>query len=196
MRVFVAGATGVIGIRLLPLLVAEGHQVAGMTRSSTKVEELRTLGARPVVCDVFDVGPLRSAVRRFKPNVIFDQLTDLPDRADEIAEYRERNDRMRTEGTQNLITAAVAAGAERVIAQSIAWDHPDRRARAAVAEHERLVLDHDGVVLRYGQLYGPGTFYDAEPPPDPRIHVDEAARRTLPTLNTPSGVVTLVESDR
>jgi nucleoside-diphosphate-sugar epimerase len=195
MRIFVAGATGVIGIRLVPLLVAEGHEVAGMTRSPTKVEQLRALGAEPVVCNVFDAEALRRAVRRFEPNVIFDQLTDLPDRADETANYRDRNDRMRTEGTQNVISAGDASGAERVISQSIAWGHPDPGARAAVVEHEDLVLGHDGVVLRYGQLYGPGTFYDSEPPPHPRIHVDEAARRTPPTVNAPSGIVTLVESD-
>jgi nucleoside-diphosphate-sugar epimerase len=196
MRIFVAGATGVIGIRLVPLLVAEGHEVAGMTRSPTKADQLRAFGAGPVVCDVFDAEAVRQAVRRFEPDVIVDELTDLPDRADEIAKYRERNDRMRTEGTRNLIAAGDASGAERVIAQSIAWDHPDPGARAAVAEHERLVLGHHGVVVRYGQLYGPGTFYDAEPPPHPRIHVDEAARRTEPTLTAPSGIVTLVEVDQ
>src|SRR5207237_1310980 len=95
------------------------------------------------------------------------QLTDLPDRADEVAAFRELNNRMRGEGTRNLIAAARAAGADRFLAQSIAWRPPggDR----SVAEHERAVLDYGGVVLEYGQLYGPGTYYGNELPDPPRI---------------------------
>ncbi len=98
---------------------------------------------------------------------------------------------MRREGTRNLVAAASAAGA-RVVAQSVAWQVPGDGG-AAVEEHERAVLDAEGVVIRYGQLYGPGTFFESELPPVPRVHVDAAARRTLPMLDAPSGVVVVTE---
>jgi len=191
MRVFLAGATGVIGVRLVPLLVLSGHVVAGMTRSRGKIDQLAALGAEPVVCDVFNAGALTDAVRAFEPEAVMDQLTDLPDKPDELAQYAARNDRMRSEGTRNLIAAAVAAGAGRFVAQSIAW-RPKGRSES-VDLHERLVLEIDGVVARYGRLYGPGTFYERELPPHPRIHVDSAARATLPLLAAPSGIVTVAE---
>jgi len=194
-RIFVAGASGVIGVRLIPLLVEAGHVVAAMTRSPDKTGLLRELGAQPVVCDVFDADALIRAVSGFGPDVVFHQLTDLPDQAGDRARLSDRNDRMRTEGTRNLLAAAAAAGAERVIAQSISWELPAGRRRAAVAAHERAVLQAGGVVIRYGQLYGPGTYYEGDPPEPPRIHVDDAARQTLPALAAPSGV-TLVADDR
>ena len=120
MRIFLAGASGVIGVRLIPLLVTEGHEVAGMTRSPGKVEMLRELGAEPVVCDVYDAGALTAAVTAFRTEMVMHQLTDLPDTADQITDYRDRNNRIRTEGTRNLVAAMNAAGAERLIAQSIA----------------------------------------------------------------------------
>jgi nucleoside-diphosphate-sugar epimerase len=190
MRIFIAGASGVIGIRLVPLLVADGHTVAGMTRSPDKAGQLRDLGAEPVICDVFDRDALIRAVAAFRPDVVFHQLTDLPDREDEIAAYGDRNSRIRTEGTRNLIAAA---GTARVIAQSISWELPENR--ATTAEHERAVLQAGGVVIRYGQLYGPGTYFEAGPPEPPRIHVDDAARQTVPTLGVPPGV-TVVADDR
>jgi nucleoside-diphosphate-sugar epimerase len=194
-RIFVAGASGVIGVRLVPLLAAGGHVVAGMTRSPGKSGLLRELGAQPVVCDVFDADALTRAVSGFGPEVVFHQLTDLPDRAGDIAAFGERNDRVRTEGTRNLLAAAAAAKAERVIAQSISWELPSQHGRAATAAHERAVLHAGGVVIRYGQLYGPGTYYESDPPPPPRIHVDDAARQSLPALTAPPGV-TLVADDR
>jgi uncharacterized protein YbjT (DUF2867 family) len=157
MRIFLAGATGVLGRRIVPLLVAEGHTVAGMTRSADKADALRFLGATPVICDVFDADALMAAVSSFAPRAVMHQLTDLPDRLDKLADFGPRNDRMRTEGTRNLLAAAQAAGAEHVLAQSIAW-RPSGRG-GAVDELERQVLAHEGVVVRYGQLYGPGTFY-------------------------------------
>ena len=195
MRIFVAGATGVIGVRLVPLLVADGHTVAGMTRSPGKAGLLRELGAEPVVCDVFDLAALTQAVTGFGPDVVFHQLTDLPDEAADMARLSDRNDRMRGEGTRNLLAAAAAANAQRVIAQSISWELPSENRRAVTASHERAVLRAGGVVIRYGQLYGPGTFYQTAPPPPPRIHVDHAARLTLPTLAVPPGV-TIVADDR
>ena len=194
MRIFIAGATGVIGVRLVSLLVADGHMVAGMTRSAHKAELLRELGAEPVVCDVFDLPALTHAVTAFNPDVVMHQLTDLPDDVADMAVFGQRNDRMRSEGTRNLLAAAAEAGAERVIAQSISWELPAGRG-AVTAEHERAVLQAGGVVIRYGQLYGPGTFYETEPPRQPRIHVDDAARQTLPAFAVPPGV-TIVADDR
>jgi nucleoside-diphosphate-sugar epimerase len=194
-RIFIAGATGVIGVRLVRLLVADGHTVAGMTRSPEKAGLLRHAGAQPVVCDVFDSAAFTAAVTEFGPDVVFHQLTDLPDEAADIGRYGERNSRIRAEGTRNLLAAAAAANADRVIVQSISWEQPTGRDRAATAEHERAVLQAGGIVIRYGQLWGPDTYYPTAPPDPPRIHIDEAARQTLPTLLAPAGV-TIVVDDR
>jgi nucleoside-diphosphate-sugar epimerase len=194
-RIFVAGATGVIGSRLVPLLVADGHAVAGMTRSTHKAGLLRQLGAEPVVCDVFDAGALTRAVIAFAPDIVFHQLTDLPDNAADIPAFSERNNRIRREGTRNLLSAAAAASAGPVIAQSISWELPGESGRAATAEHERAVLQAGGVVIRYGQLYGSGTYYETAQPEPPRVHVDDAARQTVPAIGVPAGV-TIVADDR
>ena len=194
MRIFLAGASGVIGVRLVPLLVAGGHTVAGMTRSPEKAEAVRALGAEPVVCDVYEADALERAVSAFRPDLVMHQLTDLPDQLDELTAYRDRNNRMRTEGTRNLLAARQAAGAERFLAQSIAWRPP--AGGEAVEEHERLVLEAGGVVVEYGTFYGPGTFGGDTLPPPPRIHVDEAARRTIALLEAPSGVVVVAEQAR
>jgi nucleoside-diphosphate-sugar epimerase len=120
------------------------------------------------------------------------QLTDLPDDRDRIPEFAARNNRIRTEGTRNLLAAAREAGAPRFLAQSIAWTPPV--GGEAVAEHERLVLEAGGVVLRYGTFYGPGTYSGSDRvPPPPRIHVEEAARRTAHLLSARSGIVVLAE---
>lgn len=190
-----AGASGLIGVRLVPLLVADGHVVAGMTRSPQKAGLLRDMGAEPVVCDVFDAGALARAVTAFAPDLVFHQLTDLPDDAGDLAEFFDRNDRMRSEGTRNLLAAAAAAGADRVIAQSISWELRTGSRGSATAEHERAVLQAGGVVIRYGQFYGPGTFHETAPPQPPRIHIDDAARLTMPALGVPPGV-TIVVDDR
>ncbi len=100
MRIFLAGATGVIGIRLLPLLVEAGHAVAGMTRSREKAAQLQALGAQPVVCNVFDAGALAEAVAAFGPDAVTHQLTDLPDTLDELDRRASRNDRMRRVGIE------------------------------------------------------------------------------------------------
>ena len=192
MRIFLAGASGVIGVRLIPLLVRDGHEVAGMTRSPGKTAALRELGAEPVVCDVFDAGALAKAVTAFGPELVMHQLTDLPDQVERIREFAAGNNRIRTEGTRNLLAAAAQAGATRFLAQSIAWIPP--AGGEAVAEHERLVLAAGGVVIRYGTFYGPGTYSGADRvPPPPRIQVDEAARRTVALLTAPSGVVVVTE---
>lgn len=176
MRIFVAGASGVIGTRLVPLLVGAGHEVAGLTRSRPQVVE--ELGAQPVVCDVYDAAALAEAVRGFAPDLVVHQLTDLPDDVAQLEAARPANRRMRTEGTRNLVAAADGA---KTVAQSTAFP-------AATEEHERLVLDAGGVILRYGMLYGPGTWYArAEDAPPPRVHVDDAVRRTLDALDAPPG---------
>ena len=192
MRVFVAGASGVIGVRLLPLLVQDGHAVAGMTRSLEKLELLRRLGSQPVVCDVFDRAALSRAVVEFAPEAVISELTDLPDDLEQLNAFAAANARMRREGTRNLLDATVAAKARRFLVQSIAWELPGE-AGAAVEELERMVLEADGVVLRYGRLYGPGTFYETELPEPPRLHVDQAAARTAKLLEAESGVITITD---
>lgn len=191
LRIFVAGATGVIGVRLLPLLVDRGHQVAGMTRTYARLETIRTLGAEPVLCDVFDTDALRQEVVAFGPDVLIDQLTDLPDEASRIKEFAAANNRIRRDGIRHLLDAARAAGVSRVLSQSVAWPLGGE-GQAASEEHERLVLEAGGVVLRYGQLYGPGTYYEHALPSAPRVHVDEAARRTVEALNAAPGSVEVI----
>jgi nucleoside-diphosphate-sugar epimerase len=192
MRIFLAGASGVIGVRLIPLLVGGGHTVAGMSRTVDKATALRELGAEPVICDVYDADGLVREVTAFGPDLVMHQLTDLPDQVDDIPSFAPRNNRIRTEGTRNLLAAAKAANAGRFLAQSIAWTPP--AGGEAVATHERLVLAADGVVVRYGTFYGPGTYSANRVPPHPRIHIDEAARRTVDLLNAPSGVVVVAEA--
>lgn len=191
MRIFVAGASGVIGTRLVPLLVASGHEVAGMTRSPDKVADVRRMGAEPVVCDVYDAPRLTDVVVAFAPGAVIHQLTDLPDDSADIPGFLAANARIRTEGTRNLIAAARTAGARRLLAQSIAWTTPGDT--GAVSEHEAMVLEAGGVVLRYGRLYGPGTYYPEGLPEPPRIHVDEAAARTVDALDAPTGVITIAD---
>ena len=192
MRIFVAGATGVIGIRLVPLLVAAGHMVAGMTRTPAKAQLLHRLGAEPVVCDVYDAGAVVEAVTAFASDAVVHQLTDLPDDLSALAEGAAANARMRREGTRNLLAAAEAAGARRFLAESVAWELTGESG-AAKEELEQSVLRAGGVVLRYGRLYGEGTYYPDALPAEPRIHVDEAARRTVGALGAASGIVTVVE---
>lgn len=193
MRIFLAGASGVIGTRLVPLLVAAGHTVAGTTRATARAELVRGLGAEPVVVDVYDAAALREAVVDFGPDLVMHQLTDLPDAAAEIRARAAGNARIREEGTANLIAAARAAGAGRFLAQSIAWVPASGGESRERHESQVLAYDGVGVVVRYGQFYGPGTYYEGAPPDPPRIEVTDAARRTVPLLEAPSGIVELVE---
>jgi nucleoside-diphosphate-sugar epimerase len=193
MRVFLAGASGVIGVRLVPLLASAGHVVGAMTRSPEKVDRLRQLGGEPIVCDVFDRDELDEGVRGFRPDVVMHQLTDLPDDRGALPDFSERNDRIRSEGTRNLVGAAQAAGVSRFIAQSIAWQQPTESRRLVIETHERMVLEADGVVVRYGQFYGAGTFYPDERPPQPRIEIESAAVRTVAILEVPTGIVIISE---
>jgi nucleoside-diphosphate-sugar epimerase len=193
MRAFVAGATGAIGTQLVPQLLTAGHAVAGMTRHEQKTALLWELGAEPIVCDVFDAQALMGAVTGFGPEAVIHELTDLPQDQSKIHESAAANNRIRREGTRNLIRAAQAAGASRFLAQSVAFPLPGDSG-AAVEEHERAVLEAGGVVLRYGYFYGPGTYHEDEAAPPPAVHVAEAARRTVEALDAPSGVVTIVDT--
>lgn len=194
MRIFLAGATGLIGVRLLRLMLADGHTVAGMTRSSGKIDGLRAAGAAPVLCDLFDRTSLVTAIREFRPDVVVHQVTDLPDRIEELAGFLPRNNRVRSEGTRNLLEAAQAANAKGFVAQSIAW-RSGPGTGAVVDAHENAVLAADGTVVRYGAFYGPGTFYGNDPPPAPRINIDDAARRTMPLLAGPRGIFTITDDE-
>jgi nucleoside-diphosphate-sugar epimerase len=200
-RIFLAGATGVIGRRLVPLLLERGHEVFGATRSNANVAALEHSGARPVVVDAFDAPGVARAVAAADPDVVIHQLTDLSmihDRA-RAAEALARNARIRIEGTRNLVAAALAAGARRFIAQSLAWvyaagrephveDDPlDRAATgtfgvtvSGVVALEEAVLGArpmEGLVLRYGWFYGPGA--NERPAGSPPLHVDAAASAAL-----------------
>jgi len=192
MRIFLAGASGVIGQRLIPRLVQAGHVVGGLTRSPSKTELLSHLGAEPILCDVFDREALIQAVRDFKPDVVLNELTDLPDDAAQIGELADLNARIRTEGTRNLIEAAQRSGSK-LLAQSVAWQLPDGPDARAVAELERSVLPESGVVLRYGQFYGPGTYHEQRPPEEPRVHIDRAAQRTVEALGESTGIVVIID---
>jgi uncharacterized protein YbjT (DUF2867 family) len=193
MRVFLAGASGVIGQRLIPRLVEAGHVVGGMTPSPAKTELLDDLGAEPILCDVFDREALIRAVGDFHPDVLLNQLTDLPDDAARIGEHAHRNARIRTEGTQNLIEAARRSGSPKILVQSVAWRLPDGPDAEAVAQLERAVIAEGGVVLRYGQFYGPGTYHEHQPPEEPRVHIDRAAEQTVDALQAPTGVIVIVD---
>src|SRR5207249_6078078 len=111
-RIFVAGATGAIGKQLVPALLAAGHEVIGMTRSASRAAELDGLGATSVVCDVYDLEQLRKVVLDAQPDIVINELTDLPQVMDlsRLAEFYANNDRVRTVGGDNLVEAAVVAG--------------------------------------------------------------------------------------
>jgi nucleoside-diphosphate-sugar epimerase len=195
MRVFLAGATGVLGVRLVPLLVEAGHEVAGATRSPEKRDGLRALGAEVVVADILDTAALRDAVVSLAPDAVMHQATDLPDDLRRMAEHAASNNRIRREGTRNLLAAADAAGTvRRFLAQSVAFP-VSGEAAAAIHELETAVLEWGGIILRYGRLYGPGTYYESRRAPPPRIHVDEAARRTVAALDAEAGVLAIGEDE-
>ncbi|WP_369374169.1 NAD-dependent epimerase/dehydratase family protein [Promicromonospora sp. Populi] len=192
-RVFLAGASGVIGQRLIPRLVAAGYVVGGMTRSASKIDLLRQLGAEPILCDVFDREALIQAVRDFAPDVILNELTDLPDDVASIGAHAELNARIRTEGNQNLIEAARQSGSPKILAQTVAWQLADGPDALAVKELESSVLAEGGVVLSYGQFYGPGTYNEGAVPAEPRVQIDRAAELTVALLDAPSGVVLVTD---
>jgi 2-alkyl-3-oxoalkanoate reductase len=212
-RVFLAGATGAIGGPLLRRLVADGHEVTGMMRSPGKAAAVRAAGAEPVVADALDADAVMSAVAQARPDAVVHQLTAIPPRLDPRKILRDfaLTDRLRTEGTRHLVAAAQATGNARVVAQSVAFayapgatgtvhdegdpliaDPPAQFARsaAAIAELERTVLGADGLVLRYGYFYGPGTSIAA--------HGSlgmEVAKRRLPVVGGGHGVWSFIHVD-
>jgi nucleoside-diphosphate-sugar epimerase len=192
-RAFLAGASGVLGSRLVPLLIDAGYIVGAMTRSAGKADRLAALGAQPIVCDVFDRSGLFSAVHAFTPDVLLHELTDLPDELENLPADSRLNARIRVEGTRNLLDALRGVGPTKVVAQSVAWTMRPGLEADAVASLERAVLAASGVILRYGLLYGPDTYFEGELPPAPRVHIDTAAARTLEALDAPSGILIVVE---
>jgi hypothetical protein len=190
MRIFLAGATGVIGQRLLPLMVSAGHEVAAVTRTPEKVAAIGGPGVTAILLNIFDRNRLIAEAMNFRPDLIVHQVTDLPDEIERIMEFYVEQNRVRSEGTQNLLAAAQKSGASGFIAQSIAWP-----GGPVVEAHEEAVLSFGGTVLRYGQFYGPGTYYELEPPPAPRIHIDAAARRTMDSLLGPPGTQSIIEDE-
>ena len=183
MRIFLAGASGVIGQRLIPRLIQAGHVVGGMTRSPGKTELLSRLGAEPIVCDVFDREALIQAVRDFRPDVILNELTDLPDDEARIGEHAEMNARIRTEGNANLIEAARLSGTPKILAQSLAWQLPDGPDARAVAELERSVSRRERrraalwTVLRARHVLRAAATRRAPRPDRPRRRTDRRGAR-------------------
>jgi nucleoside-diphosphate-sugar epimerase len=218
MKVFVAGATGVIGRPLVPQLVARGHEVVGMTRSESKQDLVRSLGARPVVADALDPDAVAQAVASAEPDVIVHQLTALSGDFDvrNFDRYFETTNQLRTEGTDHLLAAARAVGARRFVAQSYAgWpagrsggpvkgedagydpDPPQqlRRSLDAIRYLEETVTEArwlEGVVLRYGPFYGPGTSLSADPA---AAHTAAVRKRRFPVVGDGGGIWSFIHVD-
>jgi nucleoside-diphosphate-sugar epimerase len=216
MRIFLAGASGAIGRRLMPLLIGAGHDVTGMTRSADAARDLKAAGVTPAVADVYDADGLKRAVVAARPDVVMHQLTDLPRVFDEtqVAAQYPRNARIRIEGTRNLVAAAKAAGARRFIVQSVAFayapgkqpyvetdllnvaDGPRVVTVRAAADMEQQVLNSgmEAVVLRYGLFYGPGTWTET-PERKPSLHIDAAAKAALLSLTGNAGIYNIADDD-
>ncbi len=219
MKILIAGATGVIGRALVPLLVEAGHEVSGTTRHRAKGKLLEGLGAHPVVVDVLDARKLRKAVKAERPDVIVHQLTDLSNE-----DFNANND-LRVEGTRNLVDAALAVGVETMVAQSISWLYtrgeepaveddpldPELPPYKGIASLEADVarMPH-GVILRYGAFYGPGTWYAPDgaiadrvrngrlalsPAWTSFVHVEDAAAATVAALDWEAGAVNIVDDE-
>jgi nucleoside-diphosphate-sugar epimerase len=212
MRVFVAGATGVIGRGLVASLIEAGHEVTGMTRSQSRADRLRELGCDAAVCDALDASAVRETVSRSRPDAVIHVLTAIP------PDLQPRNfktalgptNRLREEGTRNLIAAAQAAGANRFVAESVAfayepsgpWVKDEHEPLAtgmpapmddvigALASLEHQVADAGGTVLRYGFLYGPGTQFASD-----GLYARMARRRMLPVIGSGDGRWSFIHAD-
>jgi nucleoside-diphosphate-sugar epimerase len=231
MQVMVAGATGAVGRLLVPLLLDAGHRVTGLSRSSAGLERVRRLGASAVQADALSGDGLRQVVADAAPNVVIHQLTALSD-ADGDA-----TNRLRHEGTRNLVDAAKSAGVRRIIAQSISWayapgedpadetvplDIGAEQPRGGMVDgiralEETIAEVETAVALRYGILYGPGTWYapggavaaalsgdstarllaylEADSSVTSFVHVADAARATVAALDWPAGPVNIVDDE-
>lgn len=224
MHVFLAGATGAVGRRIVGLLIKEGHRVTGTTRRLEKAEWLRTLGAEPVVVDAYDRERLHEAVAAARPDVIMNQLTDL------VVYDVAANAKLRREGTRNLVDAALASGVRRFVHQSLGWiyapgdgpagedepldldgDEARRSLVGSVLEAEQAAREvPESVLLRYGLFYGPDTWYapDGLKADEARagrlaasreminfLHVDDAATAAVLSLGWPSGPVNVTDDE-
>lgn len=222
LNIFLAGATGVIGRSLIPLLVQEGHDVFGMIRDESKASTITKLGAKPMVADAFDRDAVFTALQNSQPDVVIHQLTSLSGGSSVD------NAKMRMEGTENLVDAANLAGVRRMIAQSISWAYEPGEGPATeedmlditapfprkttiegiMALEEKVSQMPEFVILRYGTLYGPGTWYAIDGMIANQVrrqemaatdgvasflHVDDAARAALLALDWPSGPVNIVD---
>ncbi|MEX2555049.1 MAG: NAD(P)-dependent oxidoreductase [Actinomycetota bacterium] len=177
MRVFVAGATGALGVPVVKLLVDAGHDVTGLTRSEAKRPMLERLGAKAVVGDALDAGAVDRAVSEAKPDAIVSLLTRLPKNGPTRLRHMRPNARVHREGTRNIVRAAQASGVERIVAESVVFRYgygelkpmlteedpapealpgPANEALSGVIALEDAVLGAGGIVLRYGLFYGPG----------------------------------------
>jgi nucleoside-diphosphate-sugar epimerase len=204
---------------MLPLLREAGYEVTGTTRLASKAQELRAAGITAAIVDVFDAAALGAAMLTARPDVVVHQLTDLPQglKPELMAEGLIRNARVRIEGTRNLVQAALRAGARRFIAQSIAFvyapgrephdeddplnspaEEPWRSTMEGVVTLERLTTSSagfEGLVLRYGMFYGPGTGFEAAPG-KPALHVDAAAQAAmLAMMRGAAGIYNIAEDD-
>jgi nucleoside-diphosphate-sugar epimerase len=224
MKIFVAGATGVVGRLLLPILIRAGHEVIGMTHSEEKKGTILDMGARAIVADALDREEILTVIDEVRPEVVIHQLTSLSSR------NFSDNTRIRMEGTRNLVDASLAAGVNRIIAQSISFAYepgdnpateevpldihapmPRRTTIDGVAALEKIVTEIPHyVILRYGLLYGPDSWYDMEgfmadqvrlkqlPATDgvsSFLHAEDAANAALLALDWPSGPVNVVDDE-
>ena len=214
MKIFIAGASGAIGGQLVPQLVARGHVVVGTTRSAAKTGALRTLGAEPVIVDALDPDSVADAVARAEPEVVVHQLTALsgPVTFRNVKRAVAATNRLRSEGTDHLLATARAVGVRTFVAQSnAAWmqraggpvdDENGRLEPDPPADAESLVaaLRHleeavtgitwaDGIVLRYGLFYGPGTGISAAPD---AVMAEQVRKRRFPIVGGGGGVTSLV----
>ncbi len=235
MRVFVAGASGAVGRRLVPMLIADGHDVTATTHGAAKLDMLRDMGANPVVMDGLDAISVGEAVARAEPDVIVHEMTALAGTPNtkHFDRWFAVTNQLRTRGTDNLLAAASASGVERFVAQSYTnWnntrkagppnteddpldpDPPKEQSQtlAAIRFLERAVLSAplDGIVLRYGNLYGPGASESLVEMVKQRkmpivgngsgvwswLHVDDAAAATVIAVECgPNGIYNIVDDD-
>ncbi|PGO30081.1 dTDP-glucose 4,6-dehydratase [Bacillus cereus] len=222
MKIFVAGATGVIGRSLLPMLIKEGYTIFAMIRNESQVEAIKKVGAIPVIADVFNRHTVFSVLEETNPDVVIHQLTSLS------SWDFEDNAKIRIEGTRNLVDAAKNVGVKKIIAQSISWAYepgdtlasetdpldfsapmPRQATINGITKLEETAFElSEAVILRYGTLYGPGTWYTengvianqvrnneivATDGISSFIHVEDAARAAVLALNWPSGIVNIVD---
>jgi nucleoside-diphosphate-sugar epimerase len=216
MHVLLVGATGVLGRRILPRLVALGYRVTAVTRDPGQLPALDTAGASPVVADVLDAAAIEAVVRDAAPDTVMHQLTDLRDG------NRAANAHLREVGTRNLVDAARAAEVRRIVAQSIAWayvagdapateDTPLRSDVPGVPQLEAAVRELPAwVLLRYGLFYGPDTWYApgalmarqaragelvADDDVTSFVHIDDAATAALEALTWPAGAINVCDDE-